>query len=63
MRRIMQWNIATLGRYIWVVATKKDSLWLKWINAFTSGMMTGGLMFPLKIVAVTGGKYVKLKKG
>ncbi|XP_074266664.1 uncharacterized protein LOC141589943 [Silene latifolia] len=25
------WNIATLGKYIWWVANKKDSLWVRWV--------------------------------
>ncbi|XP_074266952.1 uncharacterized protein LOC141590247 [Silene latifolia] len=26
------WNIAMLGKYVWWVAQKKDSLWVKWVN-------------------------------
>lgn len=29
---VITWNIAWLGKYIWVVATKKDNVWLKWVN-------------------------------
>ncbi|KAL2927768.1 LINE-1 reverse transcriptase-like protein [Bienertia sinuspersici] len=27
-----KWNIAALGKYIWDIANKNDSLWLKWVN-------------------------------
>ncbi|XP_074289153.1 uncharacterized protein LOC141614293 [Silene latifolia] len=26
------WNKATLGKYVWWIANKKDHLWVKWIN-------------------------------
>ncbi|XP_074271685.1 uncharacterized protein LOC141595620 [Silene latifolia] len=26
------WNIATLGKYIWWVSNKKDSLWVRWVH-------------------------------
>ncbi|XP_074283135.1 uncharacterized protein LOC141607680 [Silene latifolia] len=26
------WNLAMLGKYVWWVAQKKDSLWVKWVN-------------------------------
>lgn len=26
------WNTATLGRYVWAISVKKDSMWLKWVN-------------------------------
>ncbi|XP_074300593.1 uncharacterized protein LOC141631876 [Silene latifolia] len=26
------WNIATLGKYIWWVANKKDCLWVRWVH-------------------------------
>uniref|UniRef100_A0A803Q2L3 Reverse transcriptase domain-containing protein n=1 Tax=Cannabis sativa TaxID=3483 RepID=A0A803Q2L3_CANSA len=31
-RNIHQWNIATLGRYVWDIASKKDCLFVKWIH-------------------------------
>ncbi|XP_010682464.1 uncharacterized protein LOC104897301 [Beta vulgaris subsp. vulgaris] len=33
LRRITLWNVAALGRYVWAIEAKKDSLWLRWINA------------------------------
>lgn len=32
-RNVMLWNIAFIGKYVWAVATKLDSVWLKWINS------------------------------
>ncbi|XP_062103617.1 uncharacterized protein LOC133814705 [Humulus lupulus] len=26
------WNIATIGKYIWAIAEKKDNLWVKWVH-------------------------------
>ncbi|XP_062093575.1 uncharacterized protein LOC133799589 [Humulus lupulus] len=33
LRKIKEWNIAAMGKYVWAVAIKKDSLWVKWIHA------------------------------
>ncbi|KAL2898836.1 LINE-1 retrotransposable element ORF2 protein [Bienertia sinuspersici] len=32
-RNIKTWNIACMGRYVWAISTKQDSLRLRWINA------------------------------
>ncbi|KAM6583311.1 hypothetical protein CsatB_010313 [Cannabis sativa] len=32
-RKIHEWNQAAMGKYIWAIAQKHDSLWLKWINS------------------------------
>ncbi|KAL2923049.1 LINE-1 retrotransposable element ORF2 protein [Bienertia sinuspersici] len=32
-RDIHSWNVATMGKHSWAIATKQDSLWLKWINS------------------------------
>ncbi|KAL2893324.1 LINE-1 retrotransposable element ORF2 protein [Bienertia sinuspersici] len=32
-RSIQLWNIANMGRYVWAVENKQDSLWLKWVNS------------------------------
>lgn len=32
LRNINVWNIAAMGKYLWAVAKKKDSLWLKWVS-------------------------------
>ncbi|KAL2905400.1 LINE-1 retrotransposable element ORF2 protein [Bienertia sinuspersici] len=32
-KRIQQWNVANMGRYVWAIETKQDSLWLKWVNS------------------------------
>lgn len=32
IRKIGTWNIAAMGRYVWTVVTKKDNLWIKWVN-------------------------------
>lgn len=29
---IFTWNVAFLGKYVWVVSTQQESLTLKWIN-------------------------------
>lgn len=31
-RKIMTWNKAVLGKYVWVVALKQDTLWVKWVH-------------------------------
>ncbi|XP_062104193.1 uncharacterized protein LOC133815357 [Humulus lupulus] len=36
-RRIKEWNEAAIGKYVWVVASKKDSLWVRWIHAVYIG--------------------------
>ncbi|XP_062112512.1 uncharacterized protein LOC133823677 [Humulus lupulus] len=32
-RKISEWNIASLGKYVWAIASKKDNLWVKWIHS------------------------------
>ncbi|XP_062100738.1 uncharacterized protein LOC133806659 [Humulus lupulus] len=32
-RRIKEWNIAAIGKYVWAVASKEDSLWVRWVHA------------------------------
>lgn len=32
IRKIQGWNVVAMGRYTWAIASKKDTLWLKWIN-------------------------------
>ncbi|KAL2904979.1 LINE-1 retrotransposable element ORF2 protein [Bienertia sinuspersici] len=32
-KNIHQWNSANMGRYVWAIETKQDSLWLKWVNS------------------------------
>ncbi|XP_062075984.1 uncharacterized protein LOC133780125 [Humulus lupulus] len=36
-RRIKEWNEAAIGKYVWAVASKKDSLWVRWIHAVYIG--------------------------
>ncbi|XP_062113178.1 uncharacterized protein LOC133824317 [Humulus lupulus] len=31
-KRVVDWNIITIGKYIWAIASKKDNLWVKWIH-------------------------------
>uniref|UniRef100_A0A803P117 Reverse transcriptase domain-containing protein n=1 Tax=Cannabis sativa TaxID=3483 RepID=A0A803P117_CANSA len=31
-RNIHDWNTAAMGKYVWAIATKKDNLFVKWIN-------------------------------
>ncbi|XP_062102963.1 uncharacterized protein LOC133813953 [Humulus lupulus] len=38
-RQIQLWNIAAIGKYIWVVASKKDNLWVKWVHNVYIGEM------------------------
>ena len=32
-RIVMLWNVAFIGKYVWAVSTKQDSVWLKWIHS------------------------------
>ncbi|XP_062103059.1 uncharacterized protein LOC133814064 [Humulus lupulus] len=32
-RRIHDWNLAAMGKYVWAIAKKKDNLFVKWINS------------------------------
>ncbi|KAL2930019.1 LINE-1 retrotransposable element ORF2 protein [Bienertia sinuspersici] len=32
-KNLQQWNIANMGRYVWAIENKQDSLWLKWVNS------------------------------
>ncbi|XP_048503085.2 uncharacterized protein LOC125498836 [Beta vulgaris subsp. vulgaris] len=32
-RDIFKWNRACLGRYVWAISTKQDSVWLKWVHS------------------------------
>ncbi|KAK9704967.1 hypothetical protein RND81_07G023700 [Saponaria officinalis] len=32
IRKAYEWNIVSVGKYIWWLASKKDHLWVKWIN-------------------------------
>uniref|UniRef100_A0A803QQN4 Reverse transcriptase domain-containing protein n=1 Tax=Cannabis sativa TaxID=3483 RepID=A0A803QQN4_CANSA len=31
-RRVQEWNEAAIGKYVWAVETKQDSLWIKWVH-------------------------------
>ncbi|KAL2894924.1 hypothetical protein RDABS01_010833 [Bienertia sinuspersici] len=33
IKNIHIWNTASLGRYVWALATKQDNLWVKWVHA------------------------------
>ncbi|XP_062080257.1 uncharacterized protein LOC133785015 [Humulus lupulus] len=32
-RKLHDWNMAAMGKYVWAIAKKKDSLFVKWINS------------------------------
>ncbi|XP_062114689.1 uncharacterized protein LOC133825809 [Humulus lupulus] len=32
-RNVIDWNMAAMGKYVWAIATKKDNLFVKWINS------------------------------
>uniref|UniRef100_A0A803QEQ7 Reverse transcriptase zinc-binding domain-containing protein n=1 Tax=Cannabis sativa TaxID=3483 RepID=A0A803QEQ7_CANSA len=32
-RNVSAWNKAGMGKYLWAIANKEDSLWLRWINS------------------------------
>ncbi|XP_062118199.1 uncharacterized protein LOC133831804 [Humulus lupulus] len=32
LKNVLEWNKAAIGKYIWVVATKQDNLWIKWVH-------------------------------
>ncbi|XP_062075272.1 uncharacterized protein LOC133779312 [Humulus lupulus] len=31
-QNVIEWNIEAIGKYVWVVAAKKDNLWIKWVH-------------------------------
>uniref|UniRef100_A0A803NJZ6 Reverse transcriptase domain-containing protein n=1 Tax=Cannabis sativa TaxID=3483 RepID=A0A803NJZ6_CANSA len=31
-KRVHEWNLAAMGKYIWAISNKEDSLWMKWIH-------------------------------
>uniref|UniRef100_A0A803QQR1 Reverse transcriptase n=1 Tax=Cannabis sativa TaxID=3483 RepID=A0A803QQR1_CANSA len=31
-RKVDEWNKAAMGKYIWAISNKEDSLWMKWIH-------------------------------
>ena len=33
VRRVCEWNIAAVGKYVWDIAQKKDCLFVKWIHS------------------------------
>ncbi|KAK9675972.1 hypothetical protein RND81_11G045100 [Saponaria officinalis] len=32
-QRLHQWNVAALGKYVWLIEMKVDHLWVRWIHA------------------------------
>lgn len=32
IRRLGEWNRASILKYIWAIRAKKDSLWVKWVH-------------------------------
>ncbi|XP_062103556.1 uncharacterized protein LOC133814638 [Humulus lupulus] len=36
-RRIKDWNEAAIGKYVWAITSKKDSLWIRWIHVVYIG--------------------------
>ncbi|XP_062075373.1 uncharacterized protein LOC133779427 [Humulus lupulus] len=56
-RKIIEWNIAALGKYVWAITTKKDNLWVKWIHSiYLEKKRTGGHIQFSKAAAGTGRK-------
>lgn len=33
-RRLKDWNVAAMTKYIWALAKKADTLWIKWVHMF-----------------------------
>ncbi|XP_056688751.1 uncharacterized protein [Spinacia oleracea] len=33
IRKVQAWNIAALGKYVWAIARKQDTMWVRWVNA------------------------------
>lgn len=33
IRNIQVWNIAALGKFVWEIARKQDTMWVRWVNA------------------------------
>ena len=33
IQKICQWNVAAVGKYVWDITLKKDSLFVKWVNS------------------------------
>ncbi|XP_056695598.1 uncharacterized protein [Spinacia oleracea] len=32
-RDVLLWNIASIGKYVWALATKQDNVWIKWVTS------------------------------
>ncbi|XP_060968611.1 uncharacterized protein LOC133036135 [Cannabis sativa] len=32
LKKIAEWNLAALTKYVWAIANKEDNLWIKWIH-------------------------------
>ena len=31
-RDVKMWNVASLGKQVWAIAKKKDSVWVRWVH-------------------------------
>ncbi|XP_056688215.1 uncharacterized protein [Spinacia oleracea] len=31
-RDVINWNIASIGKYVWAIASKQDNVWIKWVH-------------------------------
>uniref|UniRef100_A0A803PC61 Reverse transcriptase domain-containing protein n=1 Tax=Cannabis sativa TaxID=3483 RepID=A0A803PC61_CANSA len=32
LRKIAEWNIAAMTKYVWAIANKQDNLWIRWVH-------------------------------
>ncbi|XP_021844844.1 uncharacterized protein [Spinacia oleracea] len=32
-RDVVKWNITSIGKYVWAIASKQDNVWIKWVHA------------------------------
>ena len=33
LKRLYEWNVSSIGKYVWWIAMKTDQLWVRWVHA------------------------------
>ncbi|XP_062094273.1 uncharacterized protein LOC133800332 [Humulus lupulus] len=54
-----KWNIALMAKYIWAISSKKDCLWVKWINSI---YLKGQSFWYVPLISDTSWYFRKLLK-
>ncbi|XP_062118848.1 uncharacterized protein LOC133832534 [Humulus lupulus] len=54
-----KWNIALMAKYIWAISSKKDCLWVKWIDSI---YLKGQSFWSVPIISDTSWYFQKLLK-